>query len=76
MGFSQQYPPSPQEMFYKPNLAAVHAAKDVYSPLYSSSLSNYWSCSLELSGDGRKSIDHPSPRGPFVTPGSFWADLG
>lgn len=49
--FSQQYPPFPCEVFYKPNLAAVYAAEDVYSLLYSGSLSNYWSSSLKLSGD-------------------------
>lgn len=49
--FSQQYPPFPCEVFYKRNLAAVYAAEDVYSLLYSGSLSNYWSSSLKLSGD-------------------------
>lgn len=64
--FSQQYPSFPHEMFYKLNLAAVYAAKGVYSSLYSGSLSNYWSYSLKLSGDGLKCIDHPSLHGPLL----------
>lgn len=66
--FSQQYPPFPCEVFYKPNLAAVYAAEDVYSLLCSGSLSNYWSSSLKLSGDWLKlkCIDHPSLHVPLL----------
>lgn len=46
-----QHPPFPHEMFYKPNVASVCAAEDVYSSLYSGSLSNYWFYSVKLSGD-------------------------
>lgn len=74
--FSQQYPPFPCEVFYKPNLAAVYAAKDVYSLLYSGSLSNYWSSSLKLSGDWLKLKYRSSLSAcSFVTHSSFWADL-
>lgn len=53
-------------MFYKPNVASVCAAEDVYSSLYSGSLSNHWFHSAKLSGDWARlqCMDHPSVRGP------------
>lgn len=72
-------PPFPHKMFYKPNVASVCAAEDVYSSLHSGSLSNYWLYSVKLSGDWveLQCMDHPSvcgPSFPAAVPGLIPAD--